>query len=325
MTGKKLITVITPVYNEEANLDLFFKEVTDKLLSLAEYDFEIIFVDDGSNDNSWAKIVNICNMDTHFNAIRLSRNFGAHLAVAAGIDRARGDGILILACDMQDPVETAIEFLEKWSDGYQIVWGKRISRIDSSWRILASNCFNYLLKKWAMPAGSLFTTGSFLLMDRKVADCFRLYEDNSRITFAMVAWTGFEQTVVRYHRRARVTGKSGWTFSKMIAGFYNAVLAFSTMPLKVITTLSLLSIFACFPLAAYLVYLYFSGRSGNIGWISTILTIMGFSGIIMLQLSITGEYLTRVYKDASRRPLYFVSDDTIPERYTCSRPFERKR
>jgi polyisoprenyl-phosphate glycosyltransferase len=325
MTERKLVTIITPVFNEEASLDHYHKEVSEKLLGLEEYAFEIIFVDDGSTDRSWRKILDICHGDTHFNAIRLSRNFGAHLAVSAGIDRAKGDAILILACDLQDPVETAIDFLKKWTEGYQIVWGKRSSRIDSGWRIIASNFFNYLLKKWAMPADSNFTTGSFLLMDSKVADCFRLYEDNSRLTFAMVAWTGFEQAVVQYHRKARVAGKSGWTFSKMIAAFYNAVLAFSTMPLKVITTVSLISIFACFPLAAYLVYLYISGRSGNIGWISTILTVMGFSGIILLQLSITGEYLARVYKDAARRPLYFVSDDTIPERYTCSRPLEHKR
>jgi dolichol-phosphate mannosyltransferase len=324
MEKNKLISIITPVFNEEHSLDFYYKEVSQKLFSLSDYDFEVIFIDDGSGDKSWQKILNICNIDPRFNAIRLSRNFGAHLAVSAGIDRARGDAVVILACDMQDPVETVIEFLNKWREGYQIVWGERISRADSRWRIAASVFFNYLLRKWAMPEGSRFTTGSFLLMDRRVADCFRLYEDNSRLTFAMVAWTGFDQEVVPYHRKARIAGKSGWSFSKMVAAFYNAVLAYSTVPLKIITVLSLISILACVPIAIYLVYLYVVGRSGNIGWISTILTVIGFSGIILLQLSLTGEYLVRVYKDASRRPLYFVADDTLSERYFCSRPGRRK-
>lgn len=171
-----------------------------------------------------------------------------------------------------------------------------------------------------MPKGSKVTTGSFLLIDRKVVDCFRLFEDTSRLTFAIVAWTGFKQDVVEYNRIARRAGASGWTFSQMVTAFYNAILAYSTTPIKITTVLSIVSLFLCLPLATYLLYLYFAGRTTNIGWISTLLVILGFGGLILLQLSVTGEYLSRVYKDASRRPLYFVSDDTIPERFHYSRP-----
>lgn len=322
---KKLITVVTPVYNEEANLDIYYKEICEKILCLRKYEFEIIFIDDGSNDKSWEKIVNICNKDSHFNAIRLSRNFGSHFAVTAGLDRAKGNAAVILACDLQDPVETLPLFLERWEEGYEIVWGERAARGDAGWRVFASRIFSLILKKWIMPRGSKFTTGSFLLMDRKVIDCYCLYEDNSRLTFAMVAWTGFRQITVSYSRKPRRAGKTGWTFSRMISAFYNAVLAYSTIPLKIVTAFSLLSLFLSLPIAGYIIYLFIHGRTGNIGWISTILAIFFFSSLILFQLSILGEYLIRVYKDASRRPLYFVSDDTIPERYTISRPHGKKK
>lgn len=320
---KKTITIITPVFNEEENLDAYCRTVSQKLLTLPNYDFEIIFIDDGSRDQSWTKIKNICENSKQFTGIRLSRNFGSHVAITAGLDRATGDAAAILACDLQDPIETVIEFIEKWEEGYEIVWGERMSREDAGWRVLVSKLFNLFLKKYVMPKESKFTTGSFLLMDRKVIDCFCMYEDNSRLTFAMVAWSGFDQAVVAYHRQPRKAGKTGWTFSRMIAAFYNAILAYSTLPLKITTLLSLFSLVLCLPILLYILYLYVVGRTANIGWISTILTIFGFSALIMFQLSIIAEYLTRMYKDASRRPLYFVSADTVPERHTLSRPWKK--
>lgn len=318
--NKKLLTIITPVYNEEENLERYYREVNEKLLSYSKYEYEIILVDDGSYDNSWGKILKICEREPRFSAIRLSRNFGSHLAITAGLDRAKGDAAVILACDLQDPVEAVVEFLGKWDQGYEIVWGKRISRIDKRWRIITSKLFNIILKRWVMPKRSKFTTGSFLLIDRKVIDCFCLYDDTSRVTFAMVAWTGFRQTLVPYHRGARTAGKTGWTYSKMFSAFYNVLIAYSTLPLKIATNLGIFSL--CFSIffAIYILYLYFIGHTGTIGWKSIILTILTFSGIILLQLSIIGEYLMRIYKDASRRPLYFVSEDTDQERYTISRP-----
>jgi dolichol-phosphate mannosyltransferase len=323
--NKKCITIVTPVYNEEENIDNYYNEICLKLLTLSQYEFEIIFVDDGSHDNSWEKILKICNENTNFNAIRLSRNFSSHFAITAGLDRAKGDAAIILACDLQDPVETAIEFIRKWEKGYKIVWGERISRDDANWKIIASKLFNLLLKKWAMPENSNFTTGSFLLIDRKVLDCYCMHDDNSRLTFAIVAWTGFKQVRIPYHRQARKAGKTGWSFLNMISGFYNAIIAYSTFPLKFITTISIFILFFSVPIALYITYLYTVGRTGNIGWISTILAVFLFSGIILFQLSIISVYLSRIYKDASNRPLYFVSDDTIPERYTISRPMEKSK
>ena len=322
---KKDITIVTPVYNEENNLDIYYNAVCEKLFLLQKYTFEIIFIDDGSSDNSWDKIVNICSKDKRFSAVRLSRNFGSHFAITAGLDRAKGDAAIILACDLQDPVETVIEFLKKWEEGYEIIWGERATRKDAKWRIIVSAIFSLILKKWILPKDSKFSTGSFLLMDRKVIDCYCLQEDNSRLTFAMVAWTGFRQTTVRYHRRPRVAGRSSWTFLKMMSTFYNVVLAYSTIPLKIVSTISIFTLFLSMLVGVYILYLFMNGRTGNIGWISTILAVLFFSSLLLFQLSIIGEYLIRVYKDASRRPLYFVSDDTIRERYSISRPDDKKK
>jgi polyisoprenyl-phosphate glycosyltransferase len=194
------VTIITPVYNEEESLPIYRDEVSRILLDHPDFDFEVLFVDDGSSDKSWDLIQQYCDDDARFRALKLSRNFGAHAALGAGIDRADGDAIAILACDLQDPPSVILEFLSEWREGKQIVWGKRRSRKDAGWRVLASRAFSSVIRKHAMPKGSQFTTGSFFLMDQRVAECCRQFPERNRITFALVAYTGFDQTVVEYDR-----------------------------------------------------------------------------------------------------------------------------
>jgi dolichol-phosphate mannosyltransferase len=317
---KKTITIITPVFNEENNLREYYQEVTLKLAAETNYNFTFLLVDDGSTDRSWEIILDLCRMDAKFSAVRLSRNFGSHVAITAGMDRAQGDAIVVLACDLQDPVDTVIMFIREWEKGGEIVWGKRITRGDPLWRIIASKLFETIIRKWIMPRNSIFATGTFLLFDKKILECFKLYNDTSRLTFLMIALTGFRQTSVNYHRIPRARGKSGWKLSAMFSSFYSSIVGYSIAPLKLISTVSIINFFLAIAMLIVLLYLFFNQKTENLGWVSTVFLIVVYNSVNFLILGILGEYLSRIYRDSARRPLYFVAEDTISERYQVSRP-----
>ncbi|MBF0589764.1 MAG: glycosyltransferase family 2 protein, partial [Magnetococcales bacterium] len=202
------LTVVTPVYNEEAGLERYRQQVEATLLNSEEAECSVLFVDDGSQDRSWEIITRICAEDARFQGLRLSRNFGSHTAISAGFNAAQGDLIATLACDLQDPPETILGFLQAWREGASVVWGRRRSRQDENWRIWTSRLFQEVVRRHAMPRETKFTTGSFLLVDQQVAQCVRQFHEQHRIVFALVAWTGFEQAVVDYDRAPRRSGCS---------------------------------------------------------------------------------------------------------------------
>lgn len=305
------VTIITPVFNEADNLDRYVDEVWETLLSRDDADIDVLFVDDGSRDDSWERIERIASANPQFSGIRLSRNFGSHTALSAGFAHVddRMDAVATLACDLQDPPETVVEFLDAWRDGADIVWGARRERDDPGWRVWASRIFTRLLRRHAMPPGSLFTTGSFLLLDRVVLDCVQRYRETNRITFALVAWTGFDQVQVPYDRRKRVAGTSGWSSGRMIRTMYDAFVGFSTLPTRLMT----IAAFAAFLLASVLVlYVLVVAATGTSvpGWTSQMLLLSAFFGVQFSLTAIMGEYLHRIHAEVLRRPLYFVSMST---------------
>lgn len=306
---RPVITILTPVFNEEDNLLNYKKAIQNILLTKKNYDFRILFIEDGSTDNSWKIIQDICSQDDHFSGIRLSRNFGSHVALSAGFANSDGNAVATLACDLQDPPEIILEFLQKWQEGAKIVWGKRKSRDEESWRIYVSSIFSKLIAKFAMPPDSKFTTGSFFLIDKKVANCFREFQERNRITFALVAWTGFDQSVVLYDRKKRLAGKSGWNFNKMIKSMYDAFIGFSFLPVRIMTVLGVAIFVLSFALGVYLLFLKITGNPLP-GWTGIMLSFTFFFGLQFLLMGITGEYLYRIYSEVVRRPLYFISDMT---------------
>lgn len=303
------LAILTPVYDEEENLDAYVREVTQVLFARPDLDVSVLFIDDGSSDGSWRKIAAAAAADPRFRGIRLSRNFGSHAALCAGFASVEGDAVATLACDLQDPPSVILEFVERWRAGARIVWGSRRTREDVAWRIGASRLFQSLLRRHAMPPGSLFTTGSFLLVDRRVLECLREFRETHRITFALVAWTGFEQAVVEYDRRRRTAGTSGWTFRRMMKTMYDAFLGFSTLPIAVMTGAAVLALLFTVVLSIYLVVHWFRGV-GVPGWTSQMLGLSVFFGVQFSLMAIAGQYLYRIYAEVVRRPLYFVSDAT---------------
>jgi len=309
---KPTVIILTPVYNEAQSLPHYERAVSDVLLPREDVCFRILFIDDGSSDDSWSIINTICARDARFSGIRLSRNFGSHAALSAGFAHARGDAVATLACDLQDPPQTILSFVEKWREGAQIVWGRRKTRKDIFWRRAASSLFFRLLQRFAMPPDSKFTTGSFFLVDQKVAECFQRFGETNRITFALVAWTGFDQQVVDYDRRARMAGVTGWTFSAMLKAMYDAFVGFSYLPIRLMTLMGVLMFAFTLAFSGYLVFRWLTG-SPLYGWTSIMVAMTFFFGLQFLLMGISGEYLQRIYREAVRRPLYFISDRTAAD------------
>lgn len=300
------ICIVTPVYNEVEALPLYAARMAQFMDQRPQFRFTVILVDDGSTDDSWRLIQQYCTADPRLRGLRLSRNFGAHTALAAGIDEADGDALMTLACDLQDPPETFDEFARKWRAGAKIVWGRRQSRQDQGWRKLASSLFFTAIKRFAMPRGSKFCTGSFFFIDRDVVEAMRQLREQNRVTFALVAWTGFDQEVADYHRQKRTAGNSGWTLARMLKAMYDTFLAFSHLPVRLITLIGFCTSIASFLAIVYLVACWVLGEPRP-GWTSLMVITLFLFGLLFFCISVLGEYLHRIYGEVVRRPLYFIS------------------
>jgi dolichol-phosphate mannosyltransferase len=303
------ILIVTAAFNEQEALPAYVRAVKEILLSRTDCQFEVLLIDDGSTDKTWTSIQAIAATDDRFEGIRLSRNYGANIAEYAGFVRADADAVVTLACDLQDPPETVLEFLQQWRQGAKIVWGKRRTRQDAPWRVATSRFFHRLMQRFAMPKESKFCTGGFFLLDRRVVSAVCQFHEQNRVNFALVAWTGFEQAVVEYDRRKRVAGKSGWNLGRMLKTTYDAFIGFSYLPIRVMTLTGLaVSLFA-FLLSLFLFYNWLMHQTMP-GWSSIALGLSVFFGIQFLLTGISGEYLYRIYLEVVRRPLYFISETT---------------
>jgi glycosyltransferase involved in cell wall biosynthesis len=301
------ITVLTAVFNEEESLPLYRKAIEETLFSRTDAQYNVLFVDDGSTDRSWTLMAELCAADARFKAIRLSRNFGAHIAESAGIDHCDGDAVVFLACDLQDPPETIPLFVDEWKAGAEIVWGRRRTREDPAWRKWSSRAFAWVLARYAMPRRSRFVTGGFLLADRKVFMGLRQMPEHTRIIFALVAWTGFRQALVDYDRRARKAGRSGYSLNRMLTMLYDAVLGYSSLPVRLTTFLGIGVFLLSMAIGCYLLANWWTGKP-LAGYTSIMLALTFFFGLQFLLLGMIGEYLSRIHTESLRRPLYLIAD-----------------
>ena len=303
------IEILTPFYNEEQCFHLYTERVESVLLTRTDVRYRFLLIDDGSTDKTWELIVQHCDQSPRFRGLRLSRNFGGHTAVTAGLDLSDADAVAILAADLQDPPEVIARFVEAWRQGADVVFGRRRMRGDTRWRIFASKIFEALLRRFAMPRGSKFATGGFLLMDRKVVGCVRQMREANRLIFGLVAWTGFRQAVVEYDRQHRAAGRSAWSLARMIRSMYDGLIGFSAAVPRAVTLLG-----AFFSLIGFVAALYFLLNaifySPMPGWSTIMVTLSVFFGIVFIILGTICEYLLRIYTESTRRPLYFIAADT---------------
>ena len=307
MKVRRTLTLVTPVFNEEESIGRYYETVKDELLEQEHVAVDVLFVDDGSDDNSWRNIERLCQQDSRIKALRLSRNVGSHAAISAGLDHSESDACAVLACDLQDTPATILEMVAKWQSGADIVFGHRRQRNDGILRGLTSGVFNKLLTHHALPKGSAFASGSFLLADKNVVKAYCSMREHHCITFALMAWTGFRQEKVYYDRAPRMAGRTGWSFSRLFKALYDAFIGFSQIPIKAFLYIGLVTFVASVLLAVFSVWSYFGTPNAMPGWTSLASMIGILFGVQFLMLSVMGEYLYRIYIESMRRPRYFVA------------------
>lgn len=304
-----MLSVILPIYNEELGLEQF---VADLLPHLGD-DYEVIFVNDGSSDNSLNNITTLCADNPQLKYINLSRNFGHQIAVSAGIDFAKGDRVVLIDSDGQDPPYMIPKMLDKMEEGFDVVYAKRIKRENESFlKKTTASAFYKILNK-ITSINIPVDTGDFRVMNRKVVDALKRMPEKQRYLRGQIAWLGFNQTYLTYERKGRNAGETGYTYRKMIRLALDAITSFSNWPLRLATLSGFVCSFIGFLLILYTLYGRFVLQQYQPGWASLMVTIVFLGGIQLLGIGIIGEYISRINDNVKNRPLYLIADTNITD------------
>jgi len=305
---KILISVIVPMYNEEAVIPATYSRLKEVLDGLKE-NYEIIFINDGSRDRTRDMLMEICEKDKTVKLIDFARNFGHQVAITAGMDYAAGECMVIIDGDLQDPPELIPKMMELWRQGYDVVYGKRISRQgETIFKKVTAKIFYRLLRSLT-DVNIPVDTGDFRLIDRRVCEALKQLPERSRYVRGLMSWVGFKQTPIEFERSERYTGETKYPLKKMLKLAMDGIMSFSYKPLKLSSWLgSLLSVFSFVYLIIVLLQKIFFPESAQSGWASLIAVSLFFNGITLLMLGIIGEYIGRIYDEAKGRPLYIISE-----------------
>ena len=305
----KKISIIVPVYYNQDNLLPLYadlkEKVFDKLKENTNTEYELIMVDDGSKDNSYKVMQDLAKIDSNIKIIHLSRNYGEHAAILAGLSQCTGDCAVRKAADLQEPSEMILDMMKKYDEGYKVVLATRADREEPIVQKAFSNLYAFLMRKLAlhnMPKGGF---DSFLI-DRQVIDFLVKMQESNTSLMSQILWAGFETATVPYIRKKREIGKSRWTLSKKIKLVYDSLISFSYFPIKMITNVGFFSFFISVMLLLIIIYKKFVGKIDVEGYTSLIMVMLMAFGIIMLSIGILGEYLWRTYDAARKRPPYII-------------------
>lgn len=307
-TREETISIVIPCYNEEEVITETVHRLTAVCASIDQADIELIFVDDGSKDNT-REILKVCaENDPRIRIIGFSRNFGHQLAITAGIDAARGDAVVLIDADLQDPPEVILQMIAKWRDGYDVVYGTRSERLgESRFKKTSARLFYKILNAMSDIPIPL-DTGDFRLMDRAVADTLRAMPERDRFVRGMVSWAGLRQTAILYQRSERFAGSTKYPLRKMLHFALNGIFSFSTKPLQLSTTFGILCALLAFFGILYTLFMRFFTNIWVEGWTALMLAILFIGGVQLISIGILGEYVGRIYNETKKRPLYVVHE-----------------
>ena len=304
---KPIFTIIAPVYNEIDCLDTLYQRICEVMAQTGEL-WELILVDDGSTDGSTEKIRQLEENDKRIRKVIFARNFGHQIAVTAGLDYSRGDAVIIIDADLQDPPELILQMIEKWREGYQVVYAQRSEREGETWfkRMTASIFYRtiYRITDVKIP----LDTGDFRLLDRKVVDVMNSMRERHRFLRGMSAWVGFKSIGVPYKRAARYAGSTKYPFKKMLKLALTAVTSFSYVPLQIAMWLGFISAGISIIAIPVVIILRLIGSQFFFGQATTLIAVLFLGGVQLVSLGILGEYVGRIYDEVKGRPLYIVSE-----------------
>ena len=305
-----LLSVVLPVHDEEETLEELHRRLRAAVAPLGAH--ELVFVDDGSRDASWNRLLELAARDENVRLVRLSRNFGHQIAITAGVDAARGDAVVLMDADLQDPPELIPDLVRRWHEGYDVVYAVRREREgESRFKLATAAAFYKLLNRLAgtkMPEQA----GDFRLLSRRAADALREMPERARYLRGMTSWVGFRQIGVPYRRERRYAGRTKYPFRKMLRFATDAVTSFSSAPVRAVSALGLVVVLFCLVYLVYTLYKALFTDDTVQGWASVIVLVLLVGGMQLLSLGMIGQYVARIFDEVKGRPLYLV--DEVVER-----------
>jgi len=306
--GRLLVSVVVPCFNEEESIRDANRRL-EAALEKSPVDFEIIYVDDGSSDSTPELLRQLQEGDEHIRVVRFSRNFGHQMAITAGLEHASGDAVVVIDADLQDPPEVILEFIQKWMDGYDVVYGVRAEREgETAFKLWTAKAFYRCIARLSDTRIPL-DTGDFRLMDRRVANALLAMPERDRFVRGMVSWLGFSQVGVSYRREARTAGVTKFSFFKMLRFAMDGIFSFSVLPLRIATwTGFAASGMAILGIIVAVIERLFGVHGLVKGWTSILIAVLFLGGVQLICMGIIGEYVGRTYGESKRRPLYVLRE-----------------
>lgn len=301
------ISIVVPVYNEEKSIRLMYDRLCKSIGSFTQ-NFEIIYVNDGSRDNSFLELVKLSKEDDRVFYINFSRNFGHQIAVTAGLDKTRGKAVVIIDGDLQDPPEVIPEMYFTHKEGYEVVYGQRAKRKGESWFKKITAKYFYRILKSITNVNIPVDTGDFRLIDRQIVDLLKQMPEQNKFLRGQIAWLGFRQTSVTFERDERQFGETGYPFSKMLKFALDGITGFSDVPLQFVTKTGIFVSIFSFLVILYAVFSHFILERTIDGWTSLIISSMFIGGVQLISIGIIGEYISRINRNVQNRPLYVISE-----------------
>lgn len=301
------LSIIIPVFNEENNIDPMYQRLTATSSRITDQ-YEMIFVDDGSKDQTLHKIQTLAQQDTHVHYISFTRNFGHQMALHAGCETAKGEAIVFIDGDLQDPPELIESLYKKWEEGFKIVYAQRESRKGESVIKKSTAALFYRLFAKMIRFEIPLDTGDFRLIDRKVLELLLKMPEANKFIRGQIAWSGYSQTRVRYERQERASGETGYSMTKMLHFALDGITSFSNYPLRFVSTLGMvISLFSFIVIVYALFSKFFMGETIS-GWTSLIISSMLVGGIQLISIGVIGQYISRINLDVKHRPLYVIEE-----------------
>ncbi|MBP8858255.1 MAG: glycosyltransferase family 2 protein [Anaerolineaceae bacterium] len=304
---KPTFSIIAPVFNEKDCIGTLVQRVGEVMDTTGE-PWELVIVDDGSQDGSTDIIRKMAKEDERVRAVIFARNFGHQIAVTAGMDYSRGDAVIIIDADLQDPPEVMLEMIQRWKEGYQVVYGVRSEREGETWFKKTTASLFYRMITRITDVKIPLDTGDFRLMDRSVVKVMNSMREKHRFLRGMSSWVGYRQIGVSYHRAARFAGETKYPLKKMLKLALNAVTSFSYFPLQLATYVGFISAGISIVAIPIVIIMRLTGSQAFFGQATTLLAVLFLGGVQLISLGILGEYIGRIYDEVKGRPLYIVSE-----------------
>lgn len=302
-----LLSVVVPVFNESAVLPAFLERASAAFSAIPGVDYELLFVDDGSRDDSFAQLSARAARDPHVRVVKFSRNFGHQIAITAGVDHARGDCVVVIDADLQDPPEVVARMVDQWRAGFDVVYGVRETREGESTMKLATAALFYRLLTRLTNIQIPTDVGDFRLMSRRAVNELSRLREKDRFVRGLVSWIGFKQTGVLYNRDKREAGETKYPYRKMIRFALDGITSFSTVPLRLATWMGYTSALLAVLYLVYVLIMRFLGHTIE-GWATIMVAMLFLGSVQLICLGILGEYLGRVFNEVKPRPMYVVEE-----------------